>query len=432
MRDKVLRILSAWKSSSGLTVYENLSGGSARAVHERNTRKEELQNTLNDHQRASLASEKFVLDLVQSLTRIVPQTGNRLLEDHRLFCLKEKSMYAALNLFEGVGALLRCDVWFPTVEEDAIRRLLVGGSVGEASAMLVADRTLNDAIDARYHNPRRRANLARNNRAAALILAKGDFTVPPSFFRSNELTAPFAEMVCTYGAPRYQEISPVVFSVITFPFIFGVMFGDIGHGFLLFSFGIYLCFWADQKNLKREQPALHLAKYMLLLMGFFALYAGFMYGDFFSMGCNLFGSRWQSGGRSSASGPASAGAGQPAGGRAAGVPSMPDYDVRNSGLSSFARGEHSDPGTTPVTAFSGPYPFGIDPAWHGASNELLFMNSLKMKIAVLFGVAQMLLGLLLRGLNAYHENSRVDFVCEFVPMLVFLLAFFGYMDYMIL
>ena len=32
------------------------------------------------------------------------------------------------------------------------------------------------------------------------------------------------------------------------------------------------------------------------------------------------------------------------------------------------------------------YPFGIDPIWGVAGNELVFMNSLKMKLAVIFGV----------------------------------------------
>jgi V-type H+-transporting ATPase subunit a len=32
---------------------------------------------------------------------------------------------------------------------------------------------------------------------------------------------------------RYKEFNPAVFSVVTFPFLFGVMFGDIGHGLIM-------------------------------------------------------------------------------------------------------------------------------------------------------------------------------------------------------
>jgi V-type H+-transporting ATPase subunit a len=80
----------------------------------------------------------------------------------------------------------------------------------------------------------------------------------------------------------------------------------------------------------------------------------------------------------------------------------------------------------------GPYPFGVDWAWHGASNELLMMNSLKMKLSVLFGVLQMTLGLVLRFMNAVFFKSKIDFFCECIPCLIFMVCFFGWMDFMIL
>lgn len=44
----------------------------------------------------------------------------------------------------------------------------------------------------------------------------------------------------------FQEVNPAVFAIVTFPFLFGVMFGDIGHGSLLLLFGIILCLVSDK------------------------------------------------------------------------------------------------------------------------------------------------------------------------------------------
>lgn len=57
---------------------------------------------------------------------------------------------------------------------------------------------------------------------------------PPTHFHTNRLTKVFQGIVNTYGMPRYREANPAIWSIATFPFLFGVMYGDIGHGSLLF------------------------------------------------------------------------------------------------------------------------------------------------------------------------------------------------------
>merc|ERR1719453_2265103 len=44
----------------------------------------------------------------------------------------------------------------------------------------------------------------------------------------------------------------------------------------------------------------------------------------------------------------------------------------------------------------------------------------------------MIVGLLLRFSNAVYEGNMVDFFCECCPMMISMVCFFGFMDYMIL
>lgn len=85
-------------------------------------------------------------------------------------------------------------------------------------------------------------------------------------------------MIDMYGIPRYQEINPAVFYIITFPFLFGIMFGDVGHGLILFIAGLYL----NHKCNSKLSPFNNL-KWLLILMGFFAIFCGFIYNEFFSI-----------------------------------------------------------------------------------------------------------------------------------------------------
>lgn len=335
------------------------------------TESEEMQATLEkqveEMDRMLIAHEDHVRSESAMLLSTPRENGNSLIEEWRLFCAKEKGIYATLNLFEG-HSNLRASCWYPASEEEAIRiELQALSSSSAASAMLVSD----------HHQPK---------------------SQPPTYIRTNDFTRPFQDLVDTYGIPRYQEVNPALLTIVTFPFLFGVMYGDIGHGSFLLVAGLLAIRHSD--TIKKDpvlEPTLHYGRYMLTMMGGFAVFAGLLYNDFFSLGLNLFGSRWES------------------------LPSednrtiqyVPLYDIKNEGG-------------------SGPYPFGLDPSWHGANNELIYVNSMKMKMSVVIGVTQMTAGVLLRWVNALHQRSFVDFFFECVPMLAFLLCFFGFMIFQIL
>jgi len=77
------------------------------------------------------------------------------------------------------------------------------------------------------------------------------------------------------------------------------------------------------------------------------------------------------------------------------------------------------------------YPFGIDPKWYVASNELAVFNSLKMKLAVIIGVSQMMIGICLKGANCVFFKDWLGFFFEFIPQIVFMIVTFGFMDALI-
>ena len=43
-----------------------------------------------------------------------------------------------------------------------------------------------------------------------------------------------------YGLPNYSEFDPTTFIAITYTILFGIMFGDVGHGLMVMLFGIFM------------------------------------------------------------------------------------------------------------------------------------------------------------------------------------------------
>lgn len=55
-----------------------------------------------------------------------------------------------------------------------------------------------------------------------------------------------------------------------------------------------------------------------------------------------------------------------------------------------------------------------------------------MKLAVIFAILQMSLGVIMKGFNNVYFKKPIDFVFEFIPQIVVLLALFGWMDLLII
>ncbi|PSR95155.1 V-type proton ATPase subunit a1 like [Actinidia chinensis var. chinensis] len=212
------------------------------------------------------------------------------------------------------------------------------------------------------------------------------YPVPEDITKQRQLTR---EVVA-----RYQEANPAVYTVITFPFLFAVMFGDWGHGICLLLGSLLLI--ARESKLGSQKlgsfmEMLFGGRYVLLLMSLFSIYCGLIYNEFFSVPYHIFGGS--------------------------------AYKCRDATC--------SDAYSVGLVKYRDPYPFGVDPSWRGSRSELPFLNSLKMKMSILLGITQMNVGIILSYFNARFFRSSLDVRYQFVPQLIFLNSLFGYLSLLI-
>ncbi|KTG43207.1 hypothetical protein cypCar_00010783 [Cyprinus carpio] len=218
-----------------------------------------------------------------------------------------------------------------------------------------------------------------------------------------------SNIVDAYGVSSYREVNPAPYTIITFPFLFAVMFGDFGHGIIMALFALWMVLYENDRKLKKSRNEIwnifFEGRYIILLMGIFSVYTGLIYNDCFSKSLNLFGSGWNVSAMF-----------------VSGVWS-PSTLHSNSFLA-------LDPNVTGV--FKGAYPLGIDPIWNLASNRLTFLNSYKMKMSVIIGIIHMTFGVVLGVFNHLHFRRTFNLYLIFIPELLFLLCLFGYLVFMII
>jgi V-type H+-transporting ATPase subunit a len=205
---------------------------------------------------------------------------------------------------------------------------------------------------------------------------------PPTHLPVNKMCYGFQALVNTYGTPRYREVNAGAFAVILFPFLFGIMFGDLGHGTLLMLFGLGMIRYESHFEGKKLDDLFEMCyggRYVIFLNGLFGMYVGLIYNEIFACPMSIFGS---------------------------------GYDWDNE------------------TILHPPI-FGVEPAWHHAANKISFFNSFKMKISIIVGVGQMMFGLVLSLLNHLEFKDYKKVLFQFLPEVGFFGSIFGYLIFLI-
>ncbi|KAJ8262511.1 hypothetical protein GJAV_G00167270 [Gymnothorax javanicus] len=233
-------------------------------------------------------------------------------------------------------------------------------------------------------------------------------TAPPTLFNINSFTAGFQNIVDAYGVANYREVNPALYTIITFPFLFAVMFGDVGHGLLMTLGALWMVLEEKDPKLRNNTNEIWKmifgGRYLILLMGLFSIYTGAVYNECFSRGMSPFPSGWHL---------------------------QPMVQHSNWSDATLKKYQYLQLDPTIEGVFQGPYPFGIDPIWGLATNHLTFLNSYKMKMSVIIGVIHMTFGVCLSFFNYIHFGEISSVFLVLIPELVFMLCLFGYLVFMI-
>nr|XP_033324009.1 V-type proton ATPase 116 kDa subunit a isoform X1 [Megalopta genalis] len=283
---------------------------------------------------------------------------------------KIKAIYHTLNLFnlDVTQKCLIAECWVPVLDIETIQLALRRGTERSGSSV------------------------------PPILNRMETFEDPPTYNRTNKFTKGFQALIDAYGVASYREMNPAPYTIITFPFLFAVMFGDTGHGLIMFLFGGWMIL--NEKGLAAKKTDNEIAniffggRYIIFLMGLFSMYTGFIYNDVFSKSLNVFGSYWKI---------------------------SYNYSTINSNANLQLNPSNKD------EYYQIPYPIGMDPVWQLADNKIIFLNSYKMKISIIFGVVHMLFGVVVGLWNHMYFKRKLNITCEFIPQIIFLMFLFLYM-----
>ena len=98
----------------------------------------------------------------------------------------------------------------------------------------------------------------------------------PVLLRHHRLLQPFSLMLTAYGLPQYNQLEPTLIVAISYLLMFGMMFGDVGHGIVLALAGLFT--WRRSPSASTQSLAM-----LLLSAGAVSCIFGLVYGSYFGL-----------------------------------------------------------------------------------------------------------------------------------------------------
>jgi len=204
--------------------------------------------------------------------------------------------------------------------------------------------------------------------------------MPPTAFKTNDMLFFHQMTVDTYKYATYGEVNPAIFQIVTFPFLFSVMYGDYGHGAVFFAMGAMLCLFEDKiRKMGGILKGMLAARYFILMMGFFSCFNGLIYNEFFAVPNNWFGTCFD-------------------------VESFDEKHLTCGGTEKDIQYKNCSSDCV--------YTFGMDPSYTLSQNYLTFTNNIKEKLSVIIAYFHLNFGIILMMINLVHfkEFKKLIFV----------------------
>lgn len=207
----------------GLNVPDEFNGSPAQLQADLNRQSEEVATEI----------EAIERELAIQLATHVP-----LLQRTHDLLVQARPFASLATVLRGRGGLVFLQGWVPAHRQDEIRR------------------ALKRDLAAPFHIEFTRPGVE-------------EYDAVPSLLRQSRLLQPFQALVKNFGIPGYREVDPSGLFALSYILMFGMMFGDIGHGAVIAAGGLLL--W-------RRYPGISI---VAGLAGFSSMIFGFVYGSLF-------------------------------------------------------------------------------------------------------------------------------------------------------